>query len=456
MKYAPFAAVAGFCVSLAAHAQVTEKVSPYLTRVEPEEWVLKSIVTLRPNLTGLRQEGSVTVNEEYDIEQGTIFFPLAMRSASHDRELDSIKARMLIQDARDVNLQQSIVDSPGGGVPLHSGEAYGNWVFEKVTLGPSMIFEVESRVTTWNTKFDEKAAMQVDWPTGEWPAEAASTFDDELFINEGFDGPYEMESIEELAERIVRGKAKTQPPMVAAKWIAGEVAKAYQPHGRSIVTVSRPATAHQQGAGMRAINSFNVIGAAESARLRKGSEFDLALLLTAVYREVGLPARLVVGYVGGSRGGMDEPFRSIDKPEIGPYAWVEVALYDENQTRPDQQLTWVPVDIIQIRSDRVYGRPFDQAWEGFGTSEKLNEIIPIAFHLHPHRMGAISYGADFNPRRGATNSRRPNQRLPRPSLWGWNTVPELPAMFEQSINFSATTPSRGPGDPRPGERRRGQ
>ncbi|PHQ80993.1 MAG: hypothetical protein COB69_05015 [Phycisphaera sp.] len=170
----------------------------------------------------------------------------------------------------------------------------------------------------------------------------------------------------------------------------------------------------------------------------------MAILLTAVYREVGLPARLVVGYVGGSTGGGTDPFRPIDKPEIGPYAWVEVALYDENQTRPDQQLTWVPIDIFRMREDNVYRRKFDQPWPGFGTSENLNEIIPIAFHLHPHRMGAVSYGATLR------------SRQPMPAIWGWNTVPELPAAFNQSINFSATTPSRGPGDPEPGRRRLGE
>jgi hypothetical protein len=425
-----------------ASAQVEERISPYMNRTDPKEWVLTTTVTLVPNLTGIVKDGSMYKDEKYEIEQGTIFFPLAMRTSSHDREKRSVKAELRF-DKSQVRLNESFVDSIGPGEPLHSGETYGNWMFENLTIGPSMIFKVESRVTCWNTQFDEEAAMHVPWPEGDWPKEAASTFDSELFINESFDEVYDTDYVERLANRFTKGKAKMQPPMVSAKWIAGEVARGFQPNQRTIITDARPATAHQSGMSVGATNSFSIQGAELAARTHKGSSFDMALLLTAVYREVGLPARLVVGYVGGSNGGDEEAFRAIDRAEIGPYAWVEVALYDESQARPDQQLTWVPVDIFRMREDHVYSRKFDQPWAGFGTSDQLSEIIPIGFHLHPHRMGAQSYGATLR------------SREPMPALWGWNTVPELPATFNQSLNFSVTTPSRGPGDPEPGRRRRG-
>lgn len=453
MTRAVLSTIVSLSIAGIASAQVTDEVSPYLTRTEPQEWILKSSVTLTPNLTGLRQEGSLTVDDEYEIEQGTIFYPLPEISASHERDLKTVEAKLIFRNGREIPIRQNLVSEIGPGVPLHSNETYGTWMFEDVTIGANMIFEVESRITTWNTSFDEKAAMLIPWPEGDWPAEASSTFDPELFIDEGYEGSLTTNYVEKLADKLVRGKARSQPPMVSAKWIAGEVAKRYQPHGHSIVSDSRPATAQQTGMSLGAINSFNIYGAEEAARSMKGSSFDMALLLTAVYREVGLPARLVVGYVAGGTGGGKENFRSSDKPEIGTYAWVEVALYDESQPRPDQQLTWVPVDIDYIRSARVYGRKFDQPWDGFGTSDRLNEIIPVGFHLHPHRMGAISYGGDINIRRGALWLSEPRNRAPRPSLWGWNTVPELPAIFEQTIGFTATSPSRRPGDPKPGERR---
>lgn len=426
-----------------ALAQVENRISPYMNRTDPKEWVLSTTVTLVPNMTGIVKDGTIFKDEKYEIEQGTIFFPLAMRTSSHDRERRSVKAELRF-DKSQVKLRQSIIDEIGRGEPLHSGEVYGNWMFEKLTVGPTMIFKVDSRVTCWNTVFDEEAAMKVPWPEGEWPKEAVSTFEDELFINEGFAEVYDTDFVERLADRYTKGKAQSQPPMVSAKWIAGEVARSFQPSQRAIVTDARPATAHQSGMAVGAINSFAIKGAELAARTQKGTSFDMALLLTAVYREVGLPARLVVGYVGGGNGGDDDPFRPIDRAEIGPYAWVEVALYDESQPRLDQQLTWVPVDIFRMREDNVYRRKFEQPWPGFGSSDQLSEIIPIGFHLHPHRMGAQSYGATLR------------SREPMPALWGWNTVPELPACFNQSINFSVTTPSRGPGEPEPGRRGRGE
>ena len=436
MAVACTATLAGTCLS-----QVEERISPYMNRTDPKEWVLSTNVTLVPNLTGITKDGSIFKNERYEIEQGTIFFPLAMRTSSHDRESRSVEAALRF-DKLQVRLSQNLVDSIGPGEPLHSGETYGTWKFDKVEIGPTMIFTVESRVTCWNTEFDEEAAMKVPWPEGDWPKEASSTFEDELFINMGFEELYDTDYVEKLAERLTRGKADTQPPMVSAKWIAGEVAKSFQPSQRAIITDARPATAHQDAMAVGATNSFAIKGAELAARTRKGSSFDMALLLTAVYREVGLPARFVVGYVAGGNGGDRDPFRPIDRAEIGPYAWVEVALYDESQTRPDQQLTWVPVDIFRMREDQVFRRKFEQPWKGFGTSDQLSEIIPIGFHLHPHRMGALSYGATLD-----------RSRDPMPALWGWNTVPELPACFNQSINFSVTTPSRGPDDPEPGRRR---
>ena len=77
----------------------------------------------------------------------------------------------------------------------------------------NMVFEVESVATCWNTEFKDAEAMKVPWPSGEWPKEAASTFEPELFIDEGFEGEYDSDYVERLADRWTKGKAKTQPPM---------------------------------------------------------------------------------------------------------------------------------------------------------------------------------------------------------------------------------------------------
>lgn len=420
---------------------VTEQVTPYLTRSEPMEWVLTSTIALYANHLAPGSDGPLMTDQEFEIEQGTIFFPMPMRSASHDREKSSIKASLMFE-GREVPLQQSFIESDTARDPLHSGEVYGSWLFKDVEAGLNMLFKVESRVTCWNTVFDEAAANKVGWPTGAWPKEAASTLQPELFISEGFEGAYETDFVAQLAEKWTRGKVQSQPPMVAAKWLAGEVAKSFQPSAPVIIPDARPATAKQSGQSVGATSAYEVVGAEEAARRGKGTSFDMALLLVAVYREVGLPSRLVFGYVTGGDAGENSPYRTQDRAEVGPYAWVEVALYDESQATPDQQLTWVPVDIVRIREERAYGRKLDQPWPGFGTNDQLNEIVPVAFHLHPHRVGASSYGGSLR------------KREPRPSIWGWNIVPETPQGIDQVLSFTATSPSRGPGDPAPGKRGR--
>lgn len=433
-------AALGFALGAHAGAQViTEQVTPYLVRSDPQEWVLTTTVALFANHLAPGEDGPLIKDQEFEIEQATIFFPMPLRSASHDRERNSISASLLFE-GREKPLQKGFIDTDSARNPIHSGEVYSTWLFKEVNADLNMIFKVESRVTCWNTEFDDELAMKVPWPSGTWPKEAASTFEPELFIDEGFEGTYETDNVARLAERLTKGKVKNQPPMVAAKWLAGEVARSFQPSGPVVVPDARPATARQSGQSVGATSAFEVIGAEEAARRGKGTELDMAILLVAVYREVGLPARLVFGYATGGNLGENSPFRGSDKAEPGPYAWVEVALYDESQSRPDQQLTWVPVDIVRIRGERSFGRKLDQPWPGFGTNERLNEIVPVAFHMHPHRVGASSYGA----------SQR--HRQPRPSIWGWNVVPDTPQGVDQVISFSATSPSRGPGDPPPGKR----
>ena len=439
------AGLVGACCALSASAQgYKEELTPYLTRVDPQEWLLRTSIALSANNLAPANDGPLLTDQEFKIEQGTIFFPMPMRSASHDREPRSLKAKLLFE-GREIPLKLNVVASDSGGNPLHSGEAYGTWTFGEVEAAMNMIFEVESVTTCWNTEFKDAEAMKVPWPSGAWPKEAASTLEPELFINEDFEGPYETDFVERLAERWTKGKAQSQPPMVVAKWLAGEVAKSFQPSGSGIVPDARPATARQSAQSVGAISAFEVVGAEEAARRGKGTAFDMPLLLVAVYREIGLPARLVVGYVGGSAGGGAEAFRASDRAEVGPYAWVEVALYDEKQADPKRQLTWVPVDINRIRADRVFSRKLDQPWPGFGSSDQLNEIIPIAYHLHPHRMGADSYGGTLG-----------RKRSPMPAIWGWNIVPATPCGVDQVLTFTATTPSRGPGDPEPGRRGRGE
>jgi len=44
------------------------------------------------------------------------------------------------------------------------------------------------------------------------------------------------------------------------------------------------------------LSGFRVHGAEQLAVMRDGTDYDLACLLTALYRAAGVPARLVIGF----------------------------------------------------------------------------------------------------------------------------------------------------------------
>src|SRR5690606_7652369 len=149
------AAILGCLAATSASAQIAkEELTPYLTRVEPQEWVLSTTIALYANNLAPANDGPLLTAEDFEITQGTIFFPMPIQSASHDREAKSIKASLLF-DGREVPLKYNLVASDSGGNPLHSGESYGTWTFDEVEAGLNMLFKVESRVTCWNTQFNE-------------------------------------------------------------------------------------------------------------------------------------------------------------------------------------------------------------------------------------------------------------------------------------------------------------
>ncbi|MEM1072133.1 MAG: transglutaminase domain-containing protein [Planctomycetota bacterium] len=428
--------------------------SPYITRGESKRWVLQATVSLSsiPTANADRsaslndpQTSDIKTSQRFDIEQGTVFWPLAGSAGSYDVDRRSATTEIRF-DGSEVPVSVSVFERDTSGHPLHSGGAYTQASFgpiENVTAKSVLRFSV--RAETFQTVFDEAAAREVPWPQGDWPREAASAFEPVMFLDGGFDGPYRDSKVAETVRRLTGGDPRSQPPVVTAKWIAGELAKTFRPSGQIVVPDARPGTPRVSGQSVGAIQAFNVTGAGPASQRGRGSPLDLPLLLAACYREAGLPARVVMGYSADAANRATEAFRRSDKAETGPYAWVEFALYDEQQPNPAMALTWVPVDILYMRANNVGRRPFDQPWEGFGTSEQLVDIVPVGYHLHPHNLAATSYGGSIQVRN--------RRREPMPSLWGWNLVPETPAAVTQTLAFDVTSPSVTASDP---ERRAGE
>jgi len=287
----------------------------------------------------------------------------------------------------------------------------------------SAVGYIQSRITCVETEFNEKAAWDVPWPTGATPLAAWLAPDPTYDVIT----PGQPDHVQLLVDKWTDGNDPKQiPPVQLAKYLTANVlehtrttgSNTQSPLGGSGYRV--PTTNSDQQDVPRSaiivINSrggFNVQNASETARTKKGSEHDLANLLTAVFRRAGLPARTVIGVDNDERG--DDLIKS----------WVEFAIFPADMKRP----LWIPVDVWELEDDGRSTRNWKQPWKHFGTSDLLREVPPIAYYFHPP-ANYRSYHL--------------------PGLFGIRSDTELPDFGTQSIHFEVNgAPNRGGQQRRP-------
>ncbi len=234
----------------------------------------------------------------------------------------------------------------------------------------------------YETEFDQRAAWNLPWPD-QWPAEAAGW----LARDPSYDRPAPdgSDPVQALIDRWTGGNDPKQiPPVQLAKFMTGHVldhvrsngTNSEQPFGRprNIIRDGRGSQIRVKGTVEISLNlnglmgGFRIQNAAEIATGRVGSQHDLSILLVAVLRRVGIPARIVIG---------------ADKNESGLHnsakSWVEFAL-----VAPDVRgVIWVPVDVRELKGSGRSARNWEQEWKHFGTSDLLRDVVPIAHHFHP-------------------------------------------------------------------------
>lgn len=299
--------------------------------------------------------------------------------------------------------------------PKYGGTHLAKWELRE-SEGTRLELEIVSIRTCHNTVFDEAAALKVPWPKGEWHAEAASALQPQMYVDMGPDetgvfAPYDMEPVNKLVDKWVKGKdPKSVMPVALAKWFAGQVVEHVQPTGTTRAT-------GPEGD----FEGVAVQGAAVTAKSRRGNDADIACLLAAVYRRAGLPARIVIGWDTGQ----EDKDRFLEKnKDKGMRFWVEFALFDEAANTLD----WIPVDVNAIRekSSRLPDDFMPEPQKYFGTHDQLAAVIPFAFHFHPPTT-VRAYGS--------------------PGFWGWLVFPEPPGNVVQGFRFrSQTTPQVGADD----------
>jgi len=234
----------------------------------------------------------------------------------------------------------------------------------------------------YETEFDERAAWDLPWP-GDWPAEAAAWLTrDPSYDLPAADG---SDPVQALIDQWTAGNDPKQiPPLQLAKLMTGHALDHVRSNGtnserpfgrpRNIIRDGRGSQTRVAGAREVALNlnglmgGFRVQNAADIAVNRVGSQHDLSVMLAAVLRRVGIPARIVIG---------------ADKNESSMHnsakSWVEFAL-----VAPDVAgVIWVPVDVRELKGSGRGARTWQQNWKHFGTSDLLRDVVPIAHHFHP-------------------------------------------------------------------------
>ena len=372
-----------------------------ITRKNPREWTIQYRLTLRSYQERhiRRDQRRMPEIDYWNWDKMTMVAPVLRESAGH---------RLASNDAATIKVRVDDFDAPLSAQPQiksgeHSGAQYMLIGVDSARNVRSVTLEMEIPITSWEVEYNEQLASQMDWPE-QWPLEARSTFDPQMWIDMTPDGPVDWTSIDNALNTWTAGKApRTVKPAVLAKSLAGEVLKSFQPSGAGVNT-SRTGE----------IEGFELNPIDEAARRGRGSPFDMVNLLAGVYRRAGLPARTVVGIrIEQEERGV---FRT-DKDKEEMYAWVEFALSD------GRTVTWVPVDILEMRRKMARPRDLDQAWPYFGNHNDLEYYMPFAFHFHPPLAGVQAYGS--------------------PGFWGWIVFPERPERADQAIHFNViTTPRR--------------
>lgn len=413
-------AVVGVVLGATAAVGQQFQPSPHVKLERPREWTLKVTVNLRA--WEERDRRGMPVVDHFDFTEAAVVFPFLEGSGSHRVNLQELeggapKGRVTFDD-RVAATRPEIK----AGYPC--GARLAIWHLTE-RRGREIELQVEYPVVSYRVVFDEAAAMRTPWPKEAWPSVVQSCFEPQMYVDFGPDpskggdlSPYDMEPVQQLVDKwTVKGKTRTQPPVVTAKWLAGKVVEHVQISGNGL---------NYNRIGQ--LEGIDLQGAPETARRGRGTEFDMVCLLAAVYRRADIPARIVIGFEGATEDDRDF-LGSRGRKQLR--AWVEFALYDETA----QTLSWVPVDVVAMRKkrSRLPQNFMEQPLEYFGTNRDLERIIPFSFHFHPPTT-VRAYGS--------------------PAFWGWFVLPEANARALQAVRFeSQRTPQRG-APPAGQERRR--
>ncbi|MBC7771985.1 MAG: transglutaminase domain-containing protein, partial [Pyrinomonadaceae bacterium] len=379
-----------------------------LTQGTKHDWTLS--VAVNVNAYVERDSKGMPVVHDFKLDSAAVVFPILKDTCCHKSYTRIVKSKLKFNDGLVADRVAKYEDKYPCGTRLAKWEM-------RDKQGREMSLEVDIPMTCWQIRFDEKNAELVGWPT-RWPQVPMSTFTDLQVIGTRSDGKplalidHNAENVQALLSTWTKGKdPKSIPPVVLAKFLAGQVVEQFQPSG--------DAMSFLKNSGFR---GFSLLGAEATINDGRGSEHDIACVLCAIYRAAGLPARLVIGYDISEENADGTSFLSRQIDAVPKFrTWVEFCLYDD--TSPKE--IWVPVDVNRQRkiSSKVQRDP--RVWKYFGNNDELNAVMPIAHQFHPPTT-VMAHGS--------------------PCFWGWMTFPEAQTATQFLRFNSMATPRTATSD----------
>lgn len=296
------------------------------------------------------------------VDSGVAWSPIMPNTAMSDAHRKDVTGTLKLRPAQTIT-DFEVFDG------YACGASYASWNIPPCKI-EEVSFTVELPVSSYETRIDERRANQRVWPSAPWDTVLASCLEPQNFVES------DDVLVGRLVERWTNGKPKRAKPYMLAKYLASKVLE----YGR----INDSQFKHDSGAqvtGRRSVSyvkGFDVSGAAAFAQQKRGTRYDLACMLCAVYRAAGLPARLVIG--------IDEPAQSETSLPMA-HAWVEFFLpFEEDEDAAAGEFVaeadgeWIPVDIY--RQQQFSSRPpsLDRPWNFFGNNEYGESLAPFALH----------------------------------------------------------------------------
>lgn len=348
----------------------------------------------------------------------TLVVPLPERTAGSVFQRGTFEARLSLDDIDVINLK------PGQEPPYvqgPSGSRYAAFAFPAGAEGRRMNLTMKIPVAVSSLAMDERVVPEVKWPAqgDAWPADAKSALEPEFLIDYQGDRS-------EIAENQAAIDA------LLKRWLGGADPKASGP-----IELARELTGYVMGEvnfanDMEYFGEGNYIVGLRTQTVsktladRRGTEAQVAQLLVAVLRRVGLPARTVFGVDLEDRRKQDDRDRTRGS-KANLRAWAEFAVLDPKT----KQAVWIPIDIRRQRQASSQAPRPNVAWRFVGNHEDMEYLIPVAFHMHPP-IDASQYS--------------------RPNLCGWQSATMATPGHFSGLRFSVLSQNssdRDKNNPRP-------